>query len=229
MSWQLSQIVVTTLPCSNITPTLALSSSQTTCGNFFLRPTRRAGLSLNSVSVQFYLYSGFFYRDTVTGHFAEETGRKIGQKHQAWTPKTASNWAQKSEKKNISSPLGRKTVKRSEEPYSLYLGSVDTEKWIPLFPLCPLRLCSSLSLSLFLFTTVLSLQCRTSCSSVRLSIIIIMPHSQWGEAVWLVLRFFQWGKTISLNFKWLIFCTWEGQKKKKKRHFKSHYKIKNAC
>lgn len=121
----------------------------------------------------------------------------------------------KSEKKNISSPLGRKTVKRSEEPYSLYSGSVNTEKWIPLFPLCPLRLCSSLSLSLFLFTTVLSLQCRTSCSSVHLSIIIIIPHSQWGEAVRLVLRFFQWGETISLNFKWLIFCTWEGQKKKK--------------
>lgn len=95
---------------------------------------------------------------------------------------------------------------------------------------CVPRGCAPLSLSLFLFTTVLSLQCRTSCSSVHLSIIIIiMPHSQWGEAVWLVLRFVQWGKTISLNFKWLIFCTWEGKKKKKRRHFKSHYKIKNAC
>lgn len=110
MLWQLSQIVVTTLPCSNITPTLSLSQvpKPPVAICFFLRPTRRAGLSLNSVSVQFYLYSGFFYRDTVTGHFAEETGRKIGQKHQAWTPKTASNWAQKKWEKKYFFPVGKK-------------------------------------------------------------------------------------------------------------------------
>lgn len=146
---------------------------------FFLRPTRRAGLSLNSVSVQFYLYSGFFTETLSQGTLQRKLEGKLDRNTRHEPPKQQAIEHKKSEKKNISSPLGRKTVKWSEEPYSLYLGSVNTEKWIPLFPLCPSRLCSSLSLPLFLFTTVLSLQCRTSCSSVHLSIIIIiMPHSQ---------------------------------------------------
>lgn len=185
MLWQLSQIVVTTLPCSNITPTRSLKfpnhlwqfQGQLFFFCFFLRPTRRAGLSLNSVSVQFYLYSGFFllrhcHRALCRGDWKENWTETPGM-----NPQNSKQLSTKKVRKKIFLPRWEEKQSNGRRNLTPSTWAQSTRRNGSLSSPCVPCGCAPLSLSLFSFLQLCSLSnvalpvllfiCPSSSSSYR--------------------------------------------------------------